>query len=398
MAVSIVMPALEMAQETGKLLTWRKQEGDTVVKGEPLIEIETDKVIFDVEAPEDGILAGVRQVAGAVVPVGEVIAWIVAPGEAVPTDTETNPSARTMTDSRPKTSAPGAAAAAPAEGGRVSPRARRMAQELGVDLATVKGTGPGAQITSDDIVAASKAKSAESIETTATPVPEGPALSTVARVMAERTAQAWSTVPHFFLSCDVDASALQAIRESAQSGNGAGTPSRVTVTDLLVALTGRVLKSHPKMNASWVSGTIRQNPEINISLAIAVKDGVVGAVIRECDTSNVAAIGARRRDVVDRARANQLRLADVEGGTFTISNLGMYGIDSFHAIVTPPQAAILAVGRVADRAVVVDGKIVIRPMMTLTLSSDHRVVDGAQAAAFLKDLSDAVASPQALLS
>ncbi len=205
MAVSIVMPALEMAQETGKILSWLKREGDAVTKGEKLIEIETDKVVFEVEAPEDGILAGVRLPEGAVVPVGEVIAWIVAPGEQPP-DVAATQSARTITEPARSKSA----AALPASAGgssAVSPRARRMAQELGVDLARVIGTGPRGTITSDDIVAA--AKTNEPAPAPAPPVlPVAAPLSAVARLMAERTAQAWSAVPHFFLSCDVDMTAL----------------------------------------------------------------------------------------------------------------------------------------------------------------------------------------------
>lgn len=398
MAISVVMPALEMAQETGKLLAWRKQEGETVVKGEPLLEIETDKVVIDLEAPADGVLAGVRQRDGAVVPVGEVIAWIVAPGEQPPADYQVAaPAARAISEhARPQgaSAAPAAAAVkAPSGGQRVSPKARRLAEEHGVDLSIVQGTGPGGTITGEDVLAAAKAVSAASTAAPATAAAaparaqEAPALSAIARLMAERTAQAWTTVPHFFLTRDIDASAL------IQARDALGLDPRPTHTDLLVAVVARVLAKHPKMNASWTGSGIRLNPAINISIAIAVKDGVIGAVIPNANTTDLATIAARRRDLAERAKANRLHPPDVEGGTFTISNLGMYGIDSFQAIITPPQAAILAVGRIADRVVPVHGQPAIRPMMTVTLSSDHRVIDGAQAALFLNDLAEALEHP-----
>ena len=401
------MPALEMAQETGKLLSWRKQEGEAVTKGEPLLEIETDKVVLDIEAPADGVLAGVRQRDGAVVPVGEIIAWIVQPGEAVP-EADTNPvtaSARaTQEQARPMKAAVAASAPAPAVappspdgGAKVSPKARRMAQELGVDLSKVKGSGPNGTITGDDIQAAAKQiavqpATAPAAATAAKPAPAGeaPPLSTIARLMAERTAQAWTTVPHFFLTREIDASALNHARENPTFQN------KPTHTDLLVAIVARALKKHPKMNASWTGNAIRLNPNINISIAIAVKDGVIGAVVPNADKSDLQTIATRRKDLSDRAKAGRLHPPDIEGGTFTISNLGMYNIDAFQAIITPPQAAILAVGRITDRIVPVNGAHAIRPMMTITLSSDHRVVDGAQAALFLNDL--AIALEQASLS
>jgi pyruvate dehydrogenase E2 component (dihydrolipoyllysine-residue acetyltransferase) len=382
------MPALEMAQETGKLLAWRKQEGETVTKGEPLLEIETDKVVIDLEAPADGVLAAVKQRDGAVVPVGEIIAWIVAPGEQPPADGgPITASARaTQEQARPQsphTTAPVAAPARSPDGGpKISPKARRLAEEHGIDLSTVRGTGPNGTITGEDVLAAASAPKPAEI----------PALSAIARLMAERTAKAWTTVPHFFLTRDVDAGALIQAREST------GLDPRPTHTDLLVAVVARVLAKHPKMNASWTGTTIQPNPQINISIAIAVKDGVVGAVIRDADHTPLATIAGHRRDLADRAKAGRLHPPDVEGGTFTISNLGMYGVDVFQAIITPPQAAILAVGRIADRVVPVNGQPGIRPMLTLTLSSDHRVVDGAQAALFLNDLADALQEPQKWLS
>jgi pyruvate dehydrogenase E2 component (dihydrolipoamide acetyltransferase) len=384
MAVSVVMPALELAQETGKVLVWIKKEGDTVAKGEPLLEIETDKVSFELEAQADGILSGIRSREGDVVPVGQIIAWLVAPGEQPPV--ESDAAARGMAQqARPQTSssAPRAAVTSqaqekPVDGGpRISPKARRMAQELGVDISRIVGTGPGGTISGEDIQAAA-AKPA------AAPVSES--LSAIARLMAERTTQSWTTVPHFFLARNVDAGGLRTARE--QLG-----PDKFTHTDFLIALVARVLLDHPKMNASWTGGGIRPNPAVNISLAIAVPEGVVGAVIPNAATATLAEIAEQRKDLAERAKSGRLRLTDIAGGTFTISNLGMYNVDAFTAIITPPQAAVLAVGRIADRVVAVNGQPGIRPVMTITLSSDHRVVDGAQAAAFLNDLAGALEKP-----
>jgi pyruvate dehydrogenase E2 component (dihydrolipoamide acetyltransferase) len=380
MAISIVMPALEMAQETGKIISWLKQEGDSIAKGEPIAEIETDKVVLEIEATADGVLAGVTAAAGDVIPVGKTIAWIVAPGERPPVETAAAaPAARTMTAQHATAATASAAPAARQDvpEAKASPKARRMAKELGVDLTKVRGTGPGGTISGEDVEAAAKAAPAPA------PAAAGPvALSPIARLMAERTTQSWTTAPHFFLVREVDASGLIAAREKHGKA--------VTHTDLLVALVARTLAKHPKVNASWTGSAIQFNPNINISIAIAVKDGVVGAVIPNADTASLADISARRQDLAQRARAGRLHPPDVTGGTFTISNLGMFGVDAFSAIITPPQAAVLAVGRIADRVVPVNGLIGIRPILTMTLSSDHRVVDGAQAAAFLKDVAEAL--------
>jgi len=380
MAVSVVMPALELAQETGKVLVWIKKEGDKVAKGEPLLEIETDKVSFELEAQADGILAGVRSHAGDVVPVGQIIAWLVGPGEQPPVESDTV--SRGMAEqARPMTAASAPSAAAPASsprttagGPRISPKARRIAEEKGVDITKITGTGPDGQITGDDVLKAAEA-----------PAP-AESLSAIARLMAERTTQSWTTVPHFFLARDVDASALNAARE--QLGR-----EKFTHTDFLIALVARTLLDHPKMNASWTGSAIRLNPAVNISLAIAVPEGVVGAVIPNAATATIAEIATQRKDLAERAKSGRLRPTDIAGGTFTISNLGMFGIDAFSAIITPPQAAVLAVGRIADRVVAVNGQPAVRPIMTITLSSDHRVVDGAQAAAFLNDLAAALENP-----
>jgi pyruvate dehydrogenase E2 component (dihydrolipoamide acetyltransferase) len=389
MAISVVMPALEMAQETGKLLAWRKKEGERVTKGEPLLEIETDKAVVEVEAPGDGVLAGVTADVGAVIPVGETIAWLVAPGEKPPAKVATAaPAARAASGMERSAVTASQASAQPATSvPQISPKARRLAKELGVDITRLRGSGPDGTITAEDVQAFADAKS-----TSAPPGAES--LSQIARLMAERTTRSWTSVPHFFLVREVDASGLvdtsKKLGPEIEKTHGA----RLTITDLLVALVAKVLVKHPRMNSSWMGEGIRSNPDINISVAMAVKDGVVGAVIHKANATQLGEISVQRRDLTDRARAGRLRPSDISGGTFTISNLGMYKVDAFSAIIAPPQAAILAVGSISDRVVPVDGKPGIRPMMTMTLSSDHRVVDGAKAAEFLSELAEAIREPE----
>ena len=386
MAFSVVMPALEMAQETGKLIAWRKKEGESVTKGELLLEIETDKAVMEIEAPADGVLAGIKAHEGAVVPVGQTIAWIVRPGEVPPP--EENSSASAI--ARPAPSTPRASvvvehSAAAAGRAPISPKARRLAKERGVDLSQLQGSGPGGEILASDILAAG----------TSAPVSAKPSeLSTVARLMAERTAQSWTTVPHFFLVREVDAGALNDAREKLKPGVETASGVKLTHTDLLVALVAGALRKNPRMNASWTGNGIQLHPDVNIAIAIAVEDGVVAPVILHADQAKLEEIALQRRDLADRAKAGRLRPQDISGATFTISNLGMYDVDGFHAIITPPQAGILAVGRIADRVVPVNGQPGIRPMLTVTLSADHRVIGGAQAAMFLNDVVEALRAPE----
>jgi len=385
------MPALEMAQETGKLLAWRKKEGERVTKGEPLLEIETDKAVVEIEAPGDGILAGVTADVGAVIPVGETIAWLVAAGEQPPAKSATAaPAARASSGpERAAAAVASVSAERAATTTQISPKARRFAKELGVDISKVHGTGPDGTITSEDVQKFAAAQGAPASAPAATDT-----LSQVARLMAERTTQSWTSVPHFFLVRDVDCSELIAAQKRVGNESEKTQSPAPTITDLLIARLARVLANHPRMNASWTGEAIRSNPDVNISVAMAVKDGVVGAVIHKANTLKLAEISAQRRELTERARASRLRPADISGGTFTLSNLGMYKVDAFSAIITPPQAAVLAVGTISDGVVAVDGKPAVRPMMTMTLSSDHRVVDGARAAEFLSELADAIQIPE----
>ena len=410
MAFSIVMPALEMAQETGKLLAWRKKEGDRVSKGEPLLEIETDKAVVEVEAPADGFLAGIKAAEGDDIPVGQTIAWIVNAGEKPPAETSANaPTTRAGVQPRPaQTRGPApvpasASAIQAATSPKISPKARRLAKDWGVDIALVKGTGPSGEILAQDVESASRAKGAsDAAASDAVPAAKDSGNievpTSLGRIMAERTTQSWTTVPHFFVTRDVDATALNAYRERAAVESEREHQLRVTHTDLLIALVARVLLKHPRLNASWSAEGIRLHSHVNMGVAIAVNDGVVAAVIPNAHATTVSGIAIQRRDVAERARAGKLRPADIADATFTISNLGMYQVDQFSAIITPPQAAILAVGSIADRVVALQGKAVVRPMMTLTLSCDHRVADGARAAMFLRDLADGLRDPGKLLA
>ncbi len=399
MAISVVMPALEMAQETGKLLAWRKKEGEQVRKGEPLLEIETDKAVVEVEAPGDGVLSSVTAKVGDEVPVGHTIAWLLKPGEQAPSAEaqQISPSARaTSAPERLAVATPSAPVSTAVGAPQISPKARRLAKELGIDISKMKGTGADGVITAEDVQAFARSESGATVS--GTPNEQAPPLSTIARLMAERTTQSWTTVPHFFVSRDAGVGALLEFQKRAATQIEKTGAGKVSVTDVLIGLVARVLLKHPRINSSWDEGRIKPNKDVNISVAMAVEDGVASAVIHAAESKTLPEICAIRQELTALARNNRLRPADISGGTFTISNLGMFKVDAFTAIIPPPQAAILAVGGISERVVAVDGKPVVRAMMTITLSSDHRVIDGARAAEFLRDLVDAIAEPQTWLS
>jgi pyruvate dehydrogenase E2 component (dihydrolipoamide acetyltransferase) len=281
---------------------------------------------------------------------------------------------------------------ATAASAKISPKARRLAKELGVDLANLRGSGPGGEILASDIQAAASPSASGATAPAKAANLEVP--TTLGRLMAERTTQSWTSVPHFFVSREIDASALNAYREKLISESERTQSVRITHTDLLVALTSRVLLKHPRLNSTWTAQGIQLHDRVNMGVAIAVNDGVVAAVIPNAHAATLTEIATQRHNVADRARAGKLRPTDIADATFTISNLGMYNVDYFTAIITPPQTAILAVGGISDRVVAVEGKPSVRPMLTLTLSSDHRAIDGARAAMFMNDLAQAIRQPQ----
>ena len=448
MPTTVIMPALELAQETGKVLKWLKRPGDRVTKGEPIVEIETDKVTVEIEAPAAGVLRDVTAQPGDVVPVGQTIALIFAAGEAGARDAHAagcRPGGRR--DAR-RLDVGCAGRVVRSAGVKASPLARRLAEQHGVDLAAIK-TASGRIEKADVLAHVERTKRAgrERIGQArahrrrvaqgapagrrarhrpsrasrlrpgrrgarrrhpgarhggagarATPAAQRVAaaagVSNVWRIMAERMTASWTSAPHFYLVREVTVSRLITWRERASKQTGA----RITYTDLLVRLVAATIAQQPRVNASWKDGTIVQHAEINIGLAVAIDDGLVVPVLHRADTLSLAEIAARREDLVTRAQAGKLRPADIQGGSFTISNLGMYGVDAFNAIVNPPQAAILAVGRITDRVVAVGGQPAVQPTMVLTLSCDHRALDGARAAQFLGALADVVEEPLTLLS
>jgi pyruvate dehydrogenase E2 component (dihydrolipoamide acetyltransferase) len=440
------MPALGMAQETGKVLQWFKAEGESVAEGEPLLEVETDKVTVEIEAPASGVLANVTAGAGAEVPVGQAIAEILVPGESASkrqltsaASSDTRRSSMTSdAPTGPRIEATPVARRIAAEhnldlrrvkpeGGRVekadvlayldaqsapkspdggprlrpaSPKARRLAGERGIDIARLDGSGPDGAVLTADVLAAETAAAPAEEPRALTRRPEawsGPGLvegvSSAWRVMAERVTQSWTSVPHFYLLREVNAGRLITWREKTQKRFA----ENISYTDLLLKLVAAALREHPRVNARWHDGVIILNDAINVGLAVAVEDGLIVPVIHRADELSLSEIAARREDLVARAQAGKLRPEDIRDGTFTVSNLGMYGVDAFNAVVNPPQAAILAVGRIAERVVPVDGRPAVQPMMMLSLSCDHRVVDGARGAQFLSTLVDLIEEPLGLL-
>jgi pyruvate dehydrogenase E2 component (dihydrolipoamide acetyltransferase) len=446
MPARVIMPALELAQDSGKVLQWLRAPGDTVRKGEPILEIETDKATVEIEAPASGVLREVTAQAGDVIPVGQTIALIFGADEA-PVASAAPAAPPTASAAAPAAPAPVAITAAP----KVSPLARKVAEQHGVDLAQVVtpgrriekadvlafverrgaapagngptvrlapaspkarrlaaergltvtgiiGTGPGGAVLAADVLAAAPQPAAPvpaHVAAAPAAAPAGaPRVGTIWRVMVERMTQSWTTAPQFHLVREVNASRLVAWRKRAVERTGA----RVTYTDLLVKLVAAAIAQHPGVNASWQDGGIVLQADINIGLAVAIDDGLVVPVIRHADRLGLAELVAAREALVGRAQAGKLRPADITGGGFTISNLGMYGVDGFTAIVNPPQAAILAVGRIADRVVAVNGQPAVQPMLVLTLSCDHRALDGARGAQFLATLAELVEEPLALLT
>lgn len=438
MAKNVIMPALGMAQESGVLISWLKQEGEAVTKGEPLMEIETDKATVEIEAPESGVLGGVTAHPGDVIPVGQTIAWILAAGEQPPVQVsskaqaepqaqprnvpvEASPLARKIaaehgidlalirangkriekadvlayinaaSPGTPQAAAVGMAVSSPTRLIPASPKARRLAVERGIDIATLNGSGPQGAVLAADVPLQALPVPSANVETPGT-------VSTVWRIMAERMTNSWTTVPHFYLMREVDVSNLVEWRSRVSSTVEKKSGIKPTYTDLLVKLIGFTLREHPRLNAAWTNGNIQFNKEINVGIAVAVEEGLIVPVVRNADSASISEIAEQRKELIERAQKRKVRPADISDGTFTLSNLGMYNVDAFSAIVNPPQAAILAVGRIAERVVPANGEVVIRPMMVMTLSCDHRVVDGARGAQFLDDLANLIQDPWRLLA
>jgi pyruvate dehydrogenase E2 component (dihydrolipoamide acetyltransferase) len=457
MPTPVILPALGMSQNTGKIIQWLKSAGEHVSKGEALAEIETDKATVEIEAPVDGTLAGIAARAGDDVPVGQVIALILAANEAFPIDSTmqtTRPALLPDTTLHPVSVASILAARVAADynvdlsqvktsGKRIqkadvlaylqnletargtvtprlvmaSPKARRLASEQGKDLESIKGSGPDGAVLAADVLAAStlRAEGITTVEGVVNAALGETVVSNTWRIMAERTTQSWTSVPHFYLTREVNASRLIQWRETlmhgqnvinSKSGIKRGSSSNGTVassakisyTDMLVKIVAAALRVHPRVNASWSEDKITLHPEIHVGLAVALEDGLVVPVIHAADTLRLSQIAQQRAELVAKAQAGKLRLAEISGGTFTISNLGMFNVDAFNAIINQPQAAILAVGRIAERVVPIHGQPAVEPMMVLTLSCDHRVIDGARGARFLESIANSIEAPLGLLT
>jgi pyruvate dehydrogenase E2 component (dihydrolipoamide acetyltransferase) len=395
MATEVILPRLGQGMESGTIVRWLKSEGEPVEKGEPLFELDTDKVTQEVEAEANGVLLKIA-VAEGEVPVGQTVAFIGDKGEAVPEPTRATPPAPPAQAERapePEPALPEAPAPA-ATNGRIkaSPLARRLARERGIDLATLRGTGPEGRIVADD-VERGEAGAPPAPAPAAARVPAGEVehvpLTNIRKTIARRLTEAWQ-IPVFQLQA---AAEMTRVNDLVARLRERDPDVRVTVTDVLTKVCARALMRHREVNAEFTEDAILLHPTANVGLAVAAPQGLVVPVIRSAERLSLTEIAGVRADLVGRARDSKLRAEDLAGGTFTISNLGMFAVQSFTAVLNPPQAAIVAVGATEDRVVPADGGTAVRPMVTLTGTFDHRAVDGAPAAAFLQTLRESLEDP-----
>jgi pyruvate dehydrogenase E2 component (dihydrolipoamide acetyltransferase) len=421
MATEVKLPRLGQGMESGTIVKWLKSEGDKVEKGEPLYELDTDKVTQEVEAEASGVLLKIAISSGEV-EVGKTIAMIGEQGEHVdvePAEPAGNGSAaQEVSDDAHEEGSPGRARQQDRErgrrasagdmgekvteirqpagenGGRVkaSPLARRIARERGIDLSAVAGTGPDGRVVAEDVERTAASGVPVALPAAALPVEdvEVQQLSSMRKTIARRLTEAWQA-PVFQLGITVDMSRALPLRERLVELHGDGM--KPTISDLLTKICAAALMRHRAVNALYKGDAVELYPTANIGIAVAVPNGLVVPVIPGCERKSIAEIAADRAALVARAREGKLQQADLDGGTFTISNLGMYGIERFIAVLNPPQAAILAVGSIEDKIVSIDGQPVVRPRMELTLTCDHRAIDGATGAEFLRDVKTFLEEP-----
>jgi pyruvate dehydrogenase E2 component (dihydrolipoyllysine-residue acetyltransferase) len=418
-ANEVKLPRLGQGMEYGTIVKWLKSEGERVEKGEPLYELDTDKVTQEVEAEASGVLLKIAVQEGEV-PVGQTIAVIGEEGEEVQVETSGNgASAAKAVDEDAQEEGSAAPAreeerergreasttmesqpqpALTTDGGRVkaSPLARRIARERGIDLAALSGTGPEGRIVAEDVERADAGAAAPAAAPAAPPPGEVEVeqLSSVRRTIARRLTEAWQA-PAFQISMSADMTRAKELH--ARLAELAGDGPKPTLTDILTKASAAALMRHRAINARFTGEAIERYSSADVGLAVAIPDGLVVPVIRGADRRTIAEIAAARADLVERARGGRLKQEDLDGGTFTISNLGMFGVEQFVAVLNPPQASILAVGTVEDRPVARDGELVVRPMMTMTLTNDHRAVDGATAADFLRTIKSFLEEPGLML-
>jgi len=392
MASEVKLPRLGQGMESGTVTKWLKNEGDAVAKGEPLYEIDTDKVTQEVESDFAGVLLKIALREGEA-PVGQTIAFIGEPGEEVAAPPEPEPEPAPQPEKVSDTAVsdtPVAAPPAPAtSNGRVkaSPLARRLARERGIDIATLRGTGPDGRIVARDVEGAQAAPAAPAA------VPSGDIesipLTNIRKTIARRLTAAWQA-PVFQLTVTADMTRANELVARARELN---PDVRITVTDLLAKVCAQALMRHRDVNVQYSEDALLRFPNANIGIAVAAPQGLIVPVVRGVERLSLAEVAVARGDIVGRARDNKLTAQDLEDGTFTISNLGMFGIEQFVAVLNPPQAAILAVGATVDTPVARDGAVEIRPLLTLTLTVDHRAVDGAEGADFLRTVKTFVEDP-----
>ena len=416
MATEVKLPRLGQGMESGTIVRWLKTEGEAVSKGEPLYELDTDKVTQEVEAESDGVLLKIV-IADGEVDVGTTVGIIGAQDEDVaallagsqggngdaPAATAAAPVSETPVSPPPSDAAPASEAEveespqssatprAPGEHVKASPLARRIARERGVDIGQIAGTGPEGRVIAEDVENAAARPAAAAAGAPASPDVEIVELTSTRKTIARRLTEAWQA-PVFQLTVTADATELVATRERMVELLREGE-TKPTVSDVLTRIVASALVRHRPVNANFVDGKLHRFAAANVGLAVAAPSGLVVPVIRDADRKSVQQIAADRADIVSRARDGKLKLPDLEGGTFTISNLGMYGIEQFIAVLNPPQVAILAVGSIEERATVIDGDLAIVPTMTMTLTCDHRAIDGSEGAEFLRDVKAYVEAP-----
>ena len=422
MATNVVMPQMGYDMREGTVVRWYKQEGETVDRGEVIADIETDKATVEFEAYTGGVLGRIVAEAGVAVPVGELIAIITEPGEALP-EAETAPSAPAAAAPAPAPATPAAAAAPPpsdapesADGRvRASPIARRLARERGIDLSLISGTGPNGRVTERDVENYQPAAPAVAPAPAPTPEPEpaaapAPALAAVPvaapadsrielsrmrQTIARVTSDSKATAPHFYVTAEVDMGKAMSLRRDV---NDAADPdNRVSVNDLMVKACALALAKHPKFNSFFRGDHLEVRGAMNIGIAIALESGLILPGVSNCESKSLLQIAAATKDLISRANSGTLRNEEYSSTTFSISNMGMFDVESFTAIIYPPHAAILAVGSVKQQPVVRDGELTVGTMMKATLSTDHRVADGAEAAQFLMEIKRILENPVSLL-
>lgn len=406
--VKIVMPKLGLTMQEGKIIEWRKKEGDLVEKGEVLFVIETEKITYEVEAPESGVLGKILVNEGETVAVGVVVAYLLVNGETSDSIEQLLVSVAEQEGSHSVTGAIGTIEEKEpeiiAEGQeriKASPVAKKLAEEHKIDLRKVKGTGPGGRITKEDILNILADKEARQIEKEVALSGNGKEeqeaevikLSSMRKTIARRMSESFYSAPHIYFTVETDAGEIIQLRKELLPFIERQTGCRLTITDILVKITAKVLKDFPLINASWSENGITVFKKINIGVATAVENGLLVPVIKQADKKTLAELCVERTELVHRAQEGKISMNEITGGTFTITNLGMYNIDFFSAIINPPESAILAVGSIKEKPTYKNGEVTIRPLMYLTLSADHRSVDGAYAARFLKQIKDFVEKP-----